>query len=143
MAENSAMPRTPMISLVEANRLVADDAFATTAGNLHALYGVHEDVRCWSLEHLPVSSIDPDQRMDDPSAVESIRKIEAMIRGMRRGATLPPIYVVHHQDSKFPYFLLEGMHRFSSYLTERMDQATAWVAHVDCCGRTPEDAPDE
>lgn len=125
-------------SLAAANRLIPDKDFDSTADNLESLYGIGESTQCLRLESVPLEGIDPEQRMDDESAVESLDKIAGLREAVTANQPLPPIYVVHHPGATYPYFLLEGMHRFSSYLIEQVDTVPAWVAHVNCCGRDHE-----
>jgi hypothetical protein len=72
--------------------------------------------------------------LEDQLEGDSADKIDSNRTRIRAGEALPPVNFLHHPRGPYPYFLLEGLHRFNPTCYERRPEILAWVAHIACCG---------
>lgn len=121
-------------SLLETNNLIPDHDIDSTISNSEG-YGIGEGDRRWTLEGVSVVAIDPMQLIDDPADHDGRAKAESIRATFRAGGFVPPVYVLHRPGADYPYFLIEGRHRYNAAHLETITHITAWVGHVDCCGK--------
>ncbi|WP_169743079.1 ParB N-terminal domain-containing protein [Knoellia subterranea] len=114
--------------------------YDSTVENFEAS-GASEFDAVWSLENVPVASVDPLQLIDDPTDETARTKVRSIQQAIRQDTFLPPVYVLHVRRA-FPYFLIEGRHRYSAAHEEQIPLLLAWVAHVECVCPPHEDEGD-
>jgi hypothetical protein len=123
-----------LLSLHATNEVFPDHDFWSTCDNSEA-FGIPSDAHAWGLEAVPVAQIDPFQLIDDPDDAEGLAKIASIRRSMRDGDRLiPPVYVLHYPEREYPFFLVEGKHRYNAAHQEERLALVAWVGHSQCCG---------
>src|SRR5690242_19122593 len=98
-------------SLADLNTVHPDHDYPTTVDNLY-WYGATESLACWIIDSIPVAKIDPLQLHDDPADTEGLEKIAAIRGSLRSGVALPPVVTIHYPKGGWPYFLIEGKHRY-------------------------------
>ncbi|TCO33397.1 hypothetical protein EV652_103398 [Kribbella steppae] len=121
------------MSAEECNRLTPDHHYDSTLENLET-YGASPVLPCWQLERVPVDGVDPRQRLEDQLGGDSADKVDSIRTAIRAGEALPPVNFLHNPSGQYPYFLLEGLHRFNATCYEQQSEILAWVAHIACCG---------
>jgi hypothetical protein len=128
------MGDTLWLSADECNEMMPDHDYGSTIDNLETVYSISTQLRCWQLEGVPTSQIDPGQLIDDPDDNEGHTKAESIRQSFRAGAFIPPVIIIHRPSHDNPYFLIEGRHRYNAAHHEPISRIKAWVAHIGCCG---------
>lgn len=122
-------------SLSTLNAEAPDHDHGSTVDNLHELYGASEHLACWRKEEVEVGRVDPFQLFDDPDDIEGNSKIESIRATLRSGQSVPAVIIIHHAgNEKYPYWLIEGKHRYNAAHREKLPRINGWVAHISCCG---------
>ena len=111
--------------------------YDSTVENFEAA-GASEFDALWSLEKVPTTDVDPLQLIDGPTDETARAKVRSIQQAMRQGTFLPPVYVLHVPRA-FPYFLIEGRHRYNAAHEVHVPLLLAWVAHVECDCTAPVD----
>jgi hypothetical protein len=120
------------LSLSETQRVVEDDHYDSTVENFEAMTDFNEFDEVWEVEAVSVRLIDEGQLIDDPDDHSGHEKAESLRESMRDGRFIPPIFLLHMPEERWPYLLLEGRHRYNAHYREGVDVILAWVAHYEC-----------
>lgn len=131
------------ISLSDTQKVVEDDHYDSTVGNFEDWTGLDEYATVWDIEAVPVGLIDKGQLIDDPDDHWGHEKAESIRRSMRDGTFIPPVFVLHMPNKEWPYWLLEGRHRYNAAHREGVAVIPAWVAHCDSSCLPVSDRSDE
>lgn len=124
-----------LVSLAMTYHICPDNDYVSTVSNVEELFGVDDDDRCWEFKAVPMAMVSPFQLADDPDDIEGEAKIEGIRASIRDGVHLAPVFLVHEPEpgTTHPYYLIEGMHRFTARYREESKEILAWVGHFNCC----------
>lgn len=109
------------LSLSETQRVVEDDHYDSTVENFEVMTGFDEFDEVWEFEAVLVRLIDEGQLIDDPDDDRAHEKAESLRGSMRDGTFIPPVFLLHMPEKRWPYLLLEGRHRYNAHYREGVD----------------------
>jgi hypothetical protein len=129
----------PRVSLHEIHRLTPVKSWDEVLGQAE-LEGLSPDAAVWSLERIPLNTVDPKTAFyENPGAagdIEGEATIDRLAAALRAKESLPPLLLAHvpgMPEDRGDYHLWDGSHRFTAATREGRNELQAWVAHSGGC----------